>query len=44
MGEALGMIETRGLSGCMIEAADAMVKAIAKVNLVGWGERLDRAT
>src|SRR6266853_1595980 len=34
MGEALGMIETRGLIA-MIEAADAMVKA-AKVNLVGW--------
>ena len=34
MGEALGMIETRGLVA-MIEAADAMVKA-AKVNLVGW--------
>ena len=34
MGEALGMIETRGLVA-MVEAADAMVKA-AKVNLVGW--------
>ena len=34
LGEALGMIETRGLVA-MIEAADAMVKA-AKVNLVGW--------
>jgi microcompartment protein CcmL/EutN len=34
IGEALGMIETRGLIA-MIEAADAMVKA-AKVNLVGW--------
>ena len=34
MGEALGMIETRGLVA-MIEAADAAVKA-AKVNLVGW--------
>src|SRR2546427_11836336 len=34
IGEALGMIETRGLVA-MIEAADAMVKA-AKVNLVGW--------
>ena len=34
MGEALGMIETRGLVA-MIEAADAMVKA-AKVTLVGW--------
>ena len=34
MGEALGMIETKGLVA-MIEAADAMVKA-AKVSLVGW--------
>ena len=34
LGEALGMIETRGLVA-MVEAADAMVKA-AKVNLVGW--------
>src|SRR6201982_1557586 len=34
MGEALGMIETRGLVA-MIEAADAMVKA-AKGSLVGW--------
>jgi len=34
MGEALGMVETRGLVA-MIEAADAMVKA-AKVTLVGW--------
>ena len=34
MGEALGMIETRGLTA-LIEAADAMVKA-AKVTLVGW--------
>ncbi len=34
MGEALGMIETRGLVA-MIEAADAMVKA-AKVEVVGW--------
>src|SRR5678810_302552 len=34
MGEALGMIDLRGLVA-MIEAADAMVKA-AKVNLVGW--------
>src|SRR3974390_3311574 len=34
LGEALGMIETRGLVA-MIEAADAMVKA-AKVTLVGW--------
>jgi microcompartment protein CcmL/EutN len=34
MGEALGMIETRGLVA-LVEAADAMVKA-AKVVLVGW--------
>jgi bacterial microcompartment shell protein len=34
VGEALGMIETRGLFG-MIEAADAMVKA-ANVVFVGW--------
>jgi microcompartment protein CcmL/EutN len=34
MGEALGMIETRGLTA-LIEAADTMVKA-AKVTLVGW--------
>ena len=34
MGEALGMIETRGLVA-MIEAADAMVKA-AKVELVAY--------
>ena len=34
MGEALGIIETRGLVA-MIEAADAMVKA-AKVTLVGY--------
>jgi microcompartment protein CcmL/EutN len=34
MGEALGMVETRGFVA-MIEAADAMVKA-AKVTLVGW--------
>ena len=34
MDEALGMIETRGLTA-LIEAADAMVKA-AKVTLVGW--------
>ncbi len=34
MGEALGMIETRGFVA-MIEASDAMVKA-AKVSLVGW--------
>ncbi len=33
-GEALGMIETRGLVG-MVEAADAMVKA-AKVTLIGY--------
>ncbi len=34
MGEALGMIETRGLVA-MIEAADASVKA-ANVVIVGW--------
>jgi ethanolamine utilization protein EutM len=34
MGEALGMIETKGLVA-MIEAADAMVKA-AKVELVAY--------
>ena len=34
MGEALGMIETRGLVA-MIEAADASVKA-ANVSIVGW--------
>ena len=34
MGEALGMVETKGFVA-MIEAADAMVKA-AKVTLVGW--------
>ena len=34
MGEALGMVETKGLVA-MIEASDAMVKA-AKVTLVGW--------
>jgi ethanolamine utilization protein EutM len=34
LGEALGMIETRGLVG-MIEASDAMVKA-ANVTIVGW--------
>jgi ethanolamine utilization protein EutM len=34
MGEALGMIETRGLVA-MIEAADAMVKA-ANVRMIGW--------
>ncbi len=33
-GEALGLVETRGLIG-MIEAADAMVKA-ANVVFVGW--------
>jgi microcompartment protein CcmL/EutN len=33
-GEALGMVETRGLVG-MIEASDAMVKA-ANVVFVGW--------
>ncbi len=34
MGEALGLIETRGLVA-MIEAADAAVKA-AKVTIIGW--------
>lgn len=34
MGEALGMIETRGFVG-MVEASDAMVKA-ARVTLVGY--------
>ena len=34
IGEALGMIETRGLVG-LIEAADAMVKA-ANVVIVAW--------
>ena len=34
VGEALGMIETRGFVG-MIEASDAMVKA-ANVTIVGW--------
>jgi ethanolamine utilization protein EutM len=34
VGEALGMVETRGLVA-MIEAADAMVKA-ARVTLVGY--------
>ena len=34
MGEALGMIETRGLVA-MIEACDTMVKA-AKVELIGY--------
>src|SRR4029434_8808560 len=34
VGDAIGMVETRGLVG-MIEAADAMVKA-ANVVFVGW--------
>ena len=34
VGEALGMIETRGFVG-MIEASDAMVKT-ANVTIVGW--------
>ncbi len=34
IGEALGMIETRGLVS-LVEASDAMVKA-AKVSLMGW--------
>ncbi len=34
IGEALGMIETRGFVS-MVEACDAMVKA-AKVSLMGW--------
>ena len=34
LGDALGMVETRGLVG-MIEAADAMVKT-ANVVFVGW--------
>ena len=34
MGDALGMIETKGLVA-LIEAADAMVKA-ANVQLTGW--------
>ena len=34
VGDALGLVETRGLVG-MIEAADAMVKT-ANVVLVGW--------
>jgi ethanolamine utilization protein EutM len=38
VGDALGLIETRGLVG-MIEAADAMVKT-ANVVLVGW-QRVD---
>ncbi|MZP30082.1 propanediol utilization microcompartment protein PduA [Heliobacterium undosum] len=33
-GEALGMVETKGLVGA-VEAADAMVKA-ANVNLIGY--------
>ncbi|MBE21124.1 MAG: ethanolamine utilization microcompartment protein EutM [Acidobacteria bacterium] len=33
-GEALGMVETKGLVG-MVEAADAMVKA-AKVTFIGY--------
>ncbi len=37
VGEALGMIETKGLVG-MIEASDAMVKA-AKVTLVGYEKK-----
>ena len=38
VGEALGMIETRGLV-CLIEAADAMVKT-AHVVIVAW-EKVD---
>lgn len=34
VGDALGMVETRGLVG-MVEAADAMVKT-ANVTIVGW--------
>ena len=34
MGDALGLVETRGLVA-MVEASDAMVKA-ARVTLVGW--------
>ena len=34
MGEALGLVETRGLTA-MVEAADAMVKA-ANVTVIGW--------
>lgn len=34
MGEALGLVETRGMVA-MVEAADAMVKA-ANVTVVGW--------
>jgi ethanolamine utilization protein EutM len=40
-GEALGLVETRGLVG-MIEAADAMVKA-ANVVFVGW-QKVDVAS
>ena len=36
MNEALGMIETKGLVGC-IEATDAMVKA-ANVEFTGYGK------
>ncbi len=38
VGDALGMVETRGLVG-MVEAADAMLKT-ANVVLVGW-EKVD---
>lgn len=38
VGDALGMVETRGLVG-MIEAADAMLKT-ANVELVSW-EKVD---
>ena len=44
MGDALGLIETKGLVAC-IEAADAMCKA-ANVELIGYenvGSGLDRA-
>ena len=41
MGEALGMVKTKGLVA-MIEAADAMVTT-AKVTLVGW-EKIGAAT
>ena len=34
LGEALGLVETRGFVG-MVEATDAMVKA-ANVTFVGW--------
>jgi ethanolamine utilization protein EutM len=40
VGDALGMIETRGLIG-MIEAADAMLKT-ANVELVSW-QKIDGA-